>query len=64
MDELIEECIRRGLPVTREDTIESIKLYLEMANRIDFEDKPPDQRLFEFPLNKPAKKANRSILAK
>lgn len=36
--ELIDECLKKGLPVTSEDSTETLHLYLSVANKIDKDD--------------------------
>lgn len=61
MQELIDECLKRGLPVTNEDNIEQLNIYLRVADHIDHEDDVNDREIFE---GLEVKKKKRSFLSR
>lgn len=63
--ELIEECLRRGLPVTNEDTIETLNLYLKVADHVDHDDDVNDREIFdEMELKRKQDKSSKSFLSR
>lgn len=62
--ELIDECLRKGLPVTSEDSTETLQLYLNMANKIDKDDDILENKFFDSLEKERADQKNKSFLSK
>lgn len=62
--ELIDECLRKGLPVTSEDNTETLHLYLNMANKIDKDDDEIESSFFDALERERNEKKSRSFLSK
>lgn len=59
--QLLDECLKRGLPVSTDDNIEQLKLYLNLADHIDNEEDETDREI----LNEiEVKKKKRSFLSR